>query len=109
MCLSCGATLPLQVKYGKVVRILPYEDTIEGISGNIFETYLKPYFTEAYRPVRKGDSFTVPGGFKKIEFKVHSPPPPPSFLLFLFLFLDFFLIPTQPIVSPTSGHGDPPL
>lgn len=43
-----------EVKYGKAVHILPFEDSIQGISGNIFETYLKPYFTEAYRPVRKG-------------------------------------------------------
>lgn len=42
------------VKYGKAVHILPFEDSIQGITGNIFETYLKPYFTEAYRPVRKG-------------------------------------------------------
>jgi transitional endoplasmic reticulum ATPase len=43
-----------EVKYGKAVHILPFEDSIQGITGNIFETYLKPYFTEAYRPVRKG-------------------------------------------------------
>jgi hypothetical protein len=43
------------VKYGKRVHILPIDDTIEGLSGNLFETYLKPYFLEAYRPVRKGD------------------------------------------------------
>jgi transitional endoplasmic reticulum ATPase len=42
------------VKYGKRVHILPIDDTIEGLSGNLFETYLKPYFLEAYRPVRKG-------------------------------------------------------
>jgi transitional endoplasmic reticulum ATPase len=45
-----------EVKYGKAVHILPFEDSIQGITGNLFETYLKPYFTEAYRPVRKGMS-----------------------------------------------------
>jgi len=59
-----------EVKYGKAVHILPFEDSIQGISGNIFETYLKPYFTEAYRPVRKGDNFIVRAGFRPVEFKV---------------------------------------
>jgi len=58
------------VKYGKRVHILPLEDTIEGITGNLFETYLKPYFMEAYRPVRKGDLFLVRGGMRSVEFKV---------------------------------------
>jgi transitional endoplasmic reticulum ATPase len=58
------------IPYGKRVHILPVDDTIQGISGNIFETYLKPYFREAYRPVRKGDLFLVRGGFRPVEFKV---------------------------------------
>lgn len=33
--------------------MLPIDDTIEGITGNLFDVYLKPYFLEAYRPVRK--------------------------------------------------------
>ena len=45
------------VKYGKRIHVLPLEDTIEGLSGNIFDLFLKPYFLEAYRPVRKGDTF----------------------------------------------------
>ncbi|KAA8499724.1 Cell division cycle protein 48-like [Porphyridium purpureum] len=58
------------VKYGKRVHILPFEDTIEGITGNLFDTYLKPYFLEAYRPVRKGDTFLVRGGMRAVEFKI---------------------------------------
>merc|ERR1711871_684917 len=58
------------VKYGKRVHILPIDDTIEGVTGNLFETYLKPYFVEAYRPVRKGDLFLVRGGMRAVEFKV---------------------------------------
>ena len=58
------------IPYGKRVHILPIDDTIQGISGNLFETYLKPYFREAYRPVRKGDLFLVRGGFRPVEFKV---------------------------------------
>uniref|UniRef100_A0A7S0ZAC4 Vesicle-fusing ATPase n=1 Tax=Timspurckia oligopyrenoides TaxID=708627 RepID=A0A7S0ZAC4_9RHOD len=58
------------VKYGKRVHILPFEDTIEGLTGNLFDTYLKPYFLEAYRPVRKNDTFLVRGGMRAVEFKV---------------------------------------
>nr|XP_023879016.1 cell division cycle protein 48 homolog [Quercus suber]POE77308.1 cell division cycle protein 48 like [Quercus suber] len=58
------------VKYGKRVHILPFDDTIEGVSGNLFDVYLKPYFLESYRPVRKGDLFLVRGGMRSVEFKV---------------------------------------
>ncbi|CAL0334021.1 unnamed protein product [Lupinus luteus] len=58
------------VKYGESVHILPLDDTIEGVTGNLFDTYLKPYFMDAYRPVRKGDLFLVRGGMRSIEFKV---------------------------------------
>ncbi|CDJ62801.1 hypothetical protein ENH_00028530 [Eimeria necatrix] len=56
--------------YGKRIHVLPLDDTIEGITGNLFEIYLKPYFMEAYRPVRKNDLFLVRGGFRPVEFKV---------------------------------------
>ena len=62
---ACG-----DVPYGKRIHVLPLDDTIEGITGNLFETYLKPYFLEAYRPVRQGDLFLVRGGFRPVEFKV---------------------------------------
>jgi len=58
------------VKYGKRVHILPVDDTIEGITGNLFDVFLKPYFLEAYRPVRKNDMFLVRGGMRAVEFKV---------------------------------------
>ncbi|AQL09600.1 Cell division control protein 48 homolog D [Zea mays] len=58
------------VKYGKRVHILPIDDTIEGITGNLFDAFLKPYFLEAYRPLRKGDLFLVRGGMRSVEFKV---------------------------------------
>ncbi|CAI9097983.1 OLC1v1034516C2 [Oldenlandia corymbosa var. corymbosa] len=58
------------VKYGKRVHILPIDDTIEGVTGNLFDAYLKPYFLEAYRPIRKGDLFLVRGGMRSVEFKV---------------------------------------
>ena len=58
------------IPVGNRVHILPFEDTIEGISGNLTQTYLIPYFKDAYRPVHKGDTFICRGGFKSVEFKV---------------------------------------
>ncbi|CAL5052125.1 unnamed protein product [Urochloa decumbens] len=57
-------------KYGARVQVLPLDDTVEGITGDLFEAYLKPYFADAYRPVRKGDLFLVRGGMRSVEFKV---------------------------------------
>jgi len=50
--------------------VLPFSDSIEGVTGNLFDVYLKPYFLEAYRPVRKGDTFLARGGMRSVEFKV---------------------------------------
>lgn len=58
------------IKFGKRIHVLPFDDSIEGIKGNLFEAYLKPYFLESYRPVRKGDTFLVRGNAKAVEFKV---------------------------------------
>ncbi|KAK7482652.1 hypothetical protein BaRGS_00026061, partial [Batillaria attramentaria] len=65
------------VKYGKRIHVLPIDDTVEGITGNLFEVYLKPYFLEAYRPIRKGDIFLVRGGMRAVEFKVIETDPAP--------------------------------
>ena len=59
-------TNPGEVPYGKAIHVLPFDDSVQGISGNLFETYLKPYFLEAYRPVRKG---TVCVCELKIEYR----------------------------------------
>lgn len=49
---------------------------------NLFETFLKPYFVESYRPLHKGDLFSVHAAMRNVEFKV-------SFLNdFFFFFLD---------------------
>lgn len=50
------------VKYGKRIHVLPIDDTIEGLQGNLFDLYLKPYFLEAYRPVRKGTAILLFNG-----------------------------------------------
>eukprot|EP00128_Syssomonas_multiformis_P001095 Colp12_sorted_trinity150504_noHs@5225 len=72
------------VKYGKRIHVLPIDDTIEGLTSStgtlnetLFENFLKPYFLEAYRPVRKGDLFVVRGGMRAVEFKVIETDPSP--------------------------------
>ncbi|ORY21747.1 P-loop containing nucleoside triphosphate hydrolase protein [Naematelia encephala] len=65
------------IKYGKRIHVLPFADSVEGISGNLFDVYLKPYFLEAYRPVRKGDVFQVRGGMRTVDFKVVEVDPSP--------------------------------
>ena len=58
------------IPYGSKVSILPFADSVEGITGNLFEVWLKPYFSQAYRPVKVGDTFVVRGNMRAIEFKI---------------------------------------
>jgi transitional endoplasmic reticulum ATPase len=52
------------------IKVLPFADTIEGLTGDLTQTYIVPYFRDAFRPVMKGDTFTVRGNFRPVEFKV---------------------------------------
>jgi len=61
----------------KKIHVLPIDDTVEGLTGNWFEVYLKPYFLEAYRPICKGDTFLVRGSMRAVEFKVVETDPSP--------------------------------
>ena len=45
-------------------------DTISGLTGNLTQTYLVPYFHDSYRPVHKGDLFIVRKAFRCVEFKI---------------------------------------
>jgi len=65
------------IKYAKRIHVLPIDDTIQGLTGNIYDVFLKPYFMEAYRPVRKDDIFLVRGGMRAVEFKVVETDPSP--------------------------------
>ncbi|PWA14970.1 hypothetical protein CCH79_00014281 [Gambusia affinis] len=76
-------------EYGKKIHLLPIDDTIEGLTGNLFEVFLKPYFLEAYRPtlhllsvsdstvISSGDIFLVRGSMRAVEFKVVETDPSP--------------------------------
>ena len=59
-----------EAMYGTKVCILPLADSIEGVAGNLFEGWLKPYFSQSYRPVTVGDTFIVRRNMRAIEFKV---------------------------------------
>ncbi|KAJ7379604.1 hypothetical protein OS493_013999 [Desmophyllum pertusum] len=65
------------VNYGKRIHVLPIDDTVEGLTGNLFDVFLKPYFLEAYRPIRKGDMFLVRDGMRAVEFKIIETDPSP--------------------------------
>ncbi|KAJ1568264.1 AAA ATPase cdc48 [Cladochytrium tenue] len=65
------------IKYGKRIQVLPIDDTVENLQGNLFDVYLKPYFFDGYRPVRKGDLFTVRGAMRAVDFKVVEVDPSP--------------------------------
>ncbi|KAJ9470222.1 Cell division cycle protein 48-like protein [Diplonema papillatum] len=58
------------IKYGTRIHVLPIDDTIEGITGDLFDTFLEPYFKDAWVPVRKGDLFVARGAMRAVEFKV---------------------------------------
>ncbi|CAL2032915.1 unnamed protein product [Caenorhabditis brenneri] len=66
------------LSYGTRIHVLPIDDTIEGLTGNLFDVFLKPYFLEAYRPLHKGDIFTVQAAMRTVEFKVVETEPAPA-------------------------------
>ncbi|KAK0402828.1 hypothetical protein QR680_016559 [Steinernema hermaphroditum] len=72
-----SVTAAPNVPYGTRIQVLPIDDTVEGLTGNLFEVYLKPYFLESYRPLHKGDMFTVKGAMRSVEFKVIETDPSP--------------------------------
>ena len=55
-------TIPL----GNKVNISFLEDTIRGITGDLYKKFLFPYFHDAYRPVHIGDIYR----FINVEFKI---------------------------------------
>lgn len=52
------------------IKVLPFSEDIEGLTGDLTNLYIVPYFRDAFRPVMKGDTFIVRGNNKAIEFKV---------------------------------------
>lgn len=80
LALGDSATLttpPEDVNFATTVKVLPYDDTIKGISGNIYDVFVKPYFMDAYRPVKRGDRFISRRAMKMVEFKIVEVEPGP--------------------------------
>jgi hypothetical protein len=48
-----------------------------GITGNIYDVFVKPYFMDAYRPVKRGDRFMSRRAMKSVEFKIVEVEPGP--------------------------------
>ncbi|CAO2206687.1 unnamed protein product [Urochloa humidicola] len=65
-----SVTRRLDVPNGARVQVTPFEDSMDGISGDLFVPYLKPYFRDYLRPLCKGDTFLVRGNMRAVEFKV---------------------------------------
>jgi transitional endoplasmic reticulum ATPase len=42
------------------------------MTGDLSESFLRPYFVDKYKPIRVGDSFTIRGALRVIEFRVVS-------------------------------------
>ncbi|CAK5065193.1 unnamed protein product [Meloidogyne enterolobii] len=74
VCVVPASNIPNGIR----IHVLPIDDTVEGLTGNLFEVYLKPYFVEMYRPVYKGDTFTVSAAMRTVEFKVIEVDPSPA-------------------------------
>ncbi len=58
------------VAEAKTVQVLPFQDTIEGLTGDLYDVFVKPYFLGKHRPLRVGDVFIARGGMRAAEFKV---------------------------------------
>jgi hypothetical protein len=60
--------------------VQPFADSLGGVSSGVslLDAYLLPYFNDAYRPVRQGDTLVAPGrgGTGSVEFKVVETDPP---------------------------------
>lgn len=76
--LSVGDTVDVSectnIRNMEAVRITPFEDSLQGFSGDLFEDFIQPYFAEKYPPIKQGDIFKIPergnaSSTRFIEFK----------------------------------------
>ena len=65
------------IQYAERVRIKATNNNIWKNHSNLLDAYLRPYFVEVYRPVRKGDTFIVRANREPIEFQVIETDPDP--------------------------------
>jgi transitional endoplasmic reticulum ATPase len=67
---SVHVTACNDIKYGIKIHVLPFADTVANLTGDLFDIFLKPYFLDAFRPVKKGDCFICRRAMRAVEFKV---------------------------------------
>ncbi len=65
------------VKYGKYIHVVPVDDTVQGITGNLLEVYLTPYFGKHYPPAHEGDAYIVLAAMHAVAFKIIETDPNP--------------------------------
>ena len=65
-----GVESASEMPYLTRIAVAPLDDTIEGLEGELFETFLQPYFADVFRPIRVGDHFVCNGAMRSVEFKV---------------------------------------
>ncbi|KAF4316001.1 hypothetical protein JM18_008156 [Phytophthora kernoviae] len=65
----------------KFIRVLPIDDTVDDcmLGEKLFDRYLQPYFTDAFRPIQQGDLLLVRhvAGGPDVEFVVVETDPKP--------------------------------
>lgn len=69
------------IKFATRIHVLPLDDSLEGLTGDLHGAYLKPYFLAGLRPLKSDDHFIVRGQMKPVEFKVISVEPEPFALV----------------------------
>lgn len=52
------------------VHILPIKDSLEGITGDLFEAFVRPFFSNNYRPVSKNDIIPITAGIRTVDFLI---------------------------------------
>ena len=68
---NCGDYIwltPVNLRTLQQIRIAPIKK--EGVQGDVFEHFLKPYFVNNHRPVNKGLSFSSVSGLVSLQFKI---------------------------------------
>lgn len=67
----------------KKIHVLPYDDAkLPADRAEVVRQFLVPYFKDSYRPVHKGDTFTIDAGFRgQVEFKVMAVEPDSDYVV----------------------------
>ena len=70
--LAIGLALVAASVAGMWGIVAAIDDTVEGLTEDLSEAFLKPYFSALGQPLREGDTFTVRSGSRTVDFRVRS-------------------------------------